>query len=125
MFQLEHTLTNSNKGLLGQKIAIKYLQTRDYKIIACNLRINHDEIDILANNKGKNAFIEVKSRFSSKYEKASYHFSAQKIFNLKRSALAYAQQNSFTEDSISLEGIAVDINMSNKRANIRHFKSLI
>ncbi len=49
-------------GRLGERAAIKYLKRQKYKIIAANIHVSHNEIDIVAKNKEFIVFVEVKSR---------------------------------------------------------------
>ena len=53
---------NYEKGRIGEKIALKYLESRGFKIITTNYRTNFGEIDIIAKDKEYIVFIEVKFR---------------------------------------------------------------
>ncbi len=124
MFQVEQVAHSIDIGRIGQRIARKYLEKSGYTTIQENVRIFHDEIDILAMKSGQLCIIEVKTRSSQKYETAEYHFSKSKISNLKRAAFALSNVHSVTEN-ISLQGIAIQLNYANKIANIKHFLSLV
>lgn len=60
-------LNNTQKGRVGEKIAVKYLSSIGMKIICTNYRTRFGEIDIIAKFKNKIVFIEVKSRTSKDY----------------------------------------------------------
>lgn len=51
-------------GRSGEHIAALYLRARGYRILGCNVRIGHDEIDIIAHDPGDDVivFVEVKAR---------------------------------------------------------------
>jgi len=49
-------------GKLGEKAAIKYLKKQKYRVIASNIHVSHNELDIIAKNKKYIVFVEVKSR---------------------------------------------------------------
>ncbi len=124
MFQVEQASYSSDIGRIGQRIARKYLEDSGYTAIQENVRIFHDEIDILAFKSGQLCIIEVKTRSSQKYEAAEYHFSKSKIKYLKRAAYALSCVYPVTEN-ISVQGIAIQLNHTNKIANIKHFLSLV
>ena len=61
---------NKTKGDRGETIAAEFLQKIGYKIIKTKFRKGHNEIDIIAESKsGVLNFIEVKTRFESKFGK--------------------------------------------------------
>lgn len=49
-------------GKTGENIAAKYLKKNKYRIIARNIHLSHNEIDIIAKNKSFIVFVEVKTR---------------------------------------------------------------
>jgi len=59
--------SNYDKGQIGERIALKYLKNRDFKIIALNYRTSFGEIDIIAKDKEYIVFIEVKLRRNFEY----------------------------------------------------------
>ena len=57
-------MTTKEIGDIGEKLAVKFLKKKRYKILSRNLHISHNELDIVALDK-KNSmivFIEVKTR---------------------------------------------------------------
>lgn len=122
---MEHDKSKHIIGRFGQQIAYSYLVRNNYIILHQNLRLSRDEIDIVGYYESLHILIEVKTRQSKFCETAEYHFSKQKIACLKRAAISYAQRYSLPEDRIRIQGIAIQLQMSNKIANIKHFLSLI
>ncbi len=49
-------------GDAGESIALRYLRSRDYEIIARNWRAGHGEIDLIAQEGNEVVFVEVKTR---------------------------------------------------------------
>ena len=49
-------------GEMGEKLAVRYLRLRGYKILGRNYRCKLGEIDVIARRKGTLVFIEVRSR---------------------------------------------------------------
>lgn len=79
---------NKNKGFEYEKIAEKYLQDNDYKILEVNFISKFGEIDIIAEKDNRLHFIEVKGRknINHGYPKEAVTFSKQKRL---RSAAKY------------------------------------
>ncbi|MEQ1849640.1 MAG: YraN family protein [Candidatus Peribacteraceae bacterium] len=53
-------------GATGEKIAAQYLRDAQYEVLGCNVRLSHDEIDIIARDTTRDmiVFVEVKTRTS-------------------------------------------------------------
>ena len=49
-------------GRIGEKSAVLYLEEHGYTVIGTNVRVGHDEIDIIAENDEYTVFAEVKTR---------------------------------------------------------------
>jgi putative endonuclease len=49
-------------GRYGEAVAKKQLRKEGYRILACNARVMHEEIDIVAQNRHVRVFAEVKTR---------------------------------------------------------------
>lgn len=49
-------------GARGEEIACYHLESQGYRVTGRNVRVGHDEIDIIAENESRIVFIEVKSR---------------------------------------------------------------
>ena len=58
---------NNKKGIVGEKIATKYLISKGYKILDRNYRTKIGEIDIIALKDDLLVFVEVKSRTNINY----------------------------------------------------------
>lgn len=125
MFHLEQFSSTKDIGNFGQFLAYSYLINKNYIVLGQNIRLAHDEIDIIAQKEHKILIIEVKTRLSKTREAAEYHLSAQKIKRMKRAALNYATAHTIPEEHISLQGIAVQIDTVRNIANIKHYLSLI
>lgn len=70
---------NTVTGTGGEDMAIKYLLSKGYKILARNYKTKIGELDIIAKDKGCIVFVEVKTR------KSDY-------FGLPREAVTYTKQ---------------------------------
>ena len=71
-------------GQKGERIAVRFLKKKGYKIIEQNYKTRIGEIDIIANDGGTLVFIEVKTRESIAYGQpfeAVNYFKKRKITN--------------------------------------------
>ena len=69
---------HNETGILGEDYAIQFLLQKGFDILHRNWRFGHYEIDIIASNKNKLHFIEVKTR-----TKISYGYPEQAVTKLK------------------------------------------
>jgi len=76
--------TGKNLGKNGEEIAINFLKKRGYQILEKNYRCRLGEIDIVAKDKEKIVFVEVKTRVSL-------------IFGLPQEAVNYSKQMRLTK----------------------------
>lgn len=92
-------------GRVGEQIAVKYLESRGYKILHTNWTCYAGEIDIVA-FKGRLTFVEVKSAFSGLCSPCEL-FDYRKKKNLSRSVsnfliLNYQDSDKFPDWRIDL-----------------------
>jgi putative endonuclease len=86
---------SSLRGALGrfaENLAAAYVQRHGYRIVARNLRLGLDEIDILAVEGGQTVLIEVRARRGDALGPPQWSLSAAKIARLRRAALALLEQ---------------------------------
>ena len=79
-------------GRRGEKLAARYLRTQGYKILYRNFRAPRGgEVDIVCRDKSSNtlAFVEVKTRSSSKFGDPAYAVGPDKQHLISRGALAW------------------------------------
>ena len=80
-------------GDLGELEACKYLKKHGYKIVNCNERQSHKEIDIIATDKNYIAFVEVKTRSVDNDLYSAYGTPASAVTYTKRSNLISAARS--------------------------------
>jgi len=124
-------------GTLGEKIAIKYLQKRGYKILDQNYSSKfvsgpqRGEIDIVAKKKDIISFIEVKTLTQNCGGPTSAISPEEKVDYLKQKKLIKMAENWLMENKIPLNSkwqidvIAIKIDLNNRKAKIRHFKNAV
>jgi putative endonuclease len=67
MVRLKKSRNNRSIGAWGEDLAAEYLASKDYSILARNIRTRSGEIDLIARKKGLLVFVEVKTRQGDAY----------------------------------------------------------
>lgn len=94
-------------GRYGETFACEYLKKKHYKILEKNYRNKFGETDIIARKKKTTVFIEVKTRFSEKYGRASEAVNYYKQKRLINSAKAYLAENDLLDSEARFDIIEV------------------
>ncbi|UCF05117.1 MAG: YraN family protein [bacterium] len=113
-------------GILGEGIAALYLELRGYRIIERNARAGRCEIDIVADDGGCLAFIEVKMRRDDSYGSAVEAINPYKLRNIRKAArIILARSGGLLKyDEIRFDLVAIDIDRTADRMVLRHLKGI-
>lgn len=115
--------TNKQFGALGEKLAVKYLKERKYKILEKNYKNKVGEIDIIALDGSEIAFVEVKTRSAQPYLSGRYSVDKRKQFHIMRAASWYMEVKK-TSLQPRFDIIEVEVERSTgELVNIEHFKN--
>jgi putative endonuclease len=114
-------------GALGERIAALYLELRGCRIIERNARAGRCEIDIVADDGGCLAFIEVKMRRDDRYGAAVEAINPWKIRNMRKAArIILARSGGLLRyDEIRFDLVAIDIDRAGDRMVLRHLKGIV
>ena len=113
-------------GDFGELEACKYLKKNGYKIVSCNERQSHKEIDIIATDKKYITFVEVKTRsvyddLYSAYGTPASAVTFSKRANLISAARSYLKSNP-TDKQPRMDVIEVYLKKGTKEVlKINHF----
>jgi putative endonuclease len=80
---------HNNTGLLGEKMAAKYLSEKGFIILHQNWRHSHWEVDLIASLKNVLHFIEVKTRRTQKFGFPEEDVTKKKVENLINASEEY------------------------------------
>lgn len=115
--------TTKQKWDLWELIAIKYLKSKNYKILDTNFKFwRFWEIDIIAKNKEKIIFIEVKYRENLFFWTPEEAVTKSKLKKLKGSIEFYLMKNNYDFENTEFNVIA--ILKQEKSYKITHYKNL-
>jgi len=110
--------TNQELGILGEKLAKKFLEERDYKIICQNFKSRQGEIDIIAKDSEETiVFVEVKTRTSLEFGNPSEAVNQIKKEHILKTAKYFLYSNNIAEKNIRFDAIEVFIYKGRYRVN--------
>jgi putative endonuclease len=99
-------------GKEGEKIAAVFLKKNGYRITEINFRCVLGEIDIIARDKDKIVFIEVKTRKSGELGYPEQAVGIRKQKKMSQLALWYLQKNNITDSAARFDVVAITISSS-------------
>ena len=119
-------LSKKEIGNLGEKIACKYLQKNNYKIITCNYQKQIGEVDIIAQSpEDVLVFFEIKARTSHKYGTGAESVNKAKQEKLVKTAYTYLQENNIENQNFRIDVISIDLNMKNRKSKVTHYRNAV
>ncbi len=106
-------------GQKGEQRAREFLLSRGLKIIKCNYRSGHGEIDIIALDEDALVFVEVKSFKADPLAAAEFRINKSKKNSLIRTAYAFLEEfPEFEGHPVRFDAIVVDF--SDYPATVTH-----
>lgn len=85
---------NKEIGTFGEDMAAKFLEEKGYRIIKKNFYCRAGEIDLIATDGESTVFVEVKTRKSADFGRASEFVTWQKQQKVIKTALYYVGESS-------------------------------
>jgi putative endonuclease len=111
-------------GRWGEEAAAKYLQASGYAIVGRNVRLGHDEIDLIARKEDLLVFVEVKTRTSSSFAYPEDSVTMHKQTRMLAAAERYLDDHPESPESWQFDVIAVE-GSPEREAIITHFENVI
>jgi len=110
-------------GKKGEKLAIKFLKKRKYKIVDRNYRADrYGELDIVAKDKSELVFVEVKTKTDEQFGSPEEEFTYQKKRSMRRAIQNYLFKKYLTDKEWRADLIAVEI--TGGKSEIRHYENV-
>lgn len=114
---------NKNIGNFGEELAVDYLVKNHYIIVHRNFKCKIGEIDIIATDEQYTVFIEVKTRYSSKYGHPCEAVSPYKQYKIIKSAQYYIMINKLHNLNFRFDVLEILLNYTNNNHTIRLIKN--
>ena len=104
----EWTDPRHRRGYAGERLAISYLLRNGWRVEAHRFRLGHHDLDLIARRGSLVAFIEVKTRRSSRFGKAVESVGPRKRAVLARLAELWRLRFGFQDDRYRFDVITVE-----------------
>lgn len=109
-------------GRYGEDQAASYLQDRGYEIIDRNWRSPVGEIDLVARDKERLVFVEVKTRNGAGFGHPFEAITAKKVARMRRMVAEWCLAKQISGLKVRLDAVAVLI--TGGRVHIEHLKEV-
>ncbi|MGH4119949.1 YraN family protein [Clostridium sp.] len=113
---------NSDIGALGEDIAETHLKNVGYVIKEKNFRCKCGEIDLIAVNSGYICFIEVKTRYGTKFGLPAESVNYAKQKKLHKTAQVYISYKNIADSNFRFDVIEVLLNSNNNDFLVNHIE---
>jgi putative endonuclease len=114
---------NQKIGRWGEEIAAVYLEKKGYDLINRNVRTPYGEIDLIARQRGRVIFVEVKTRTSAGFGYPEEAVTPQKQQHMLDCAEHYAQEQNI--DHWQIDVISVEGKPGKGEPRITHFEDIL
>ncbi len=109
-------------GTIGEEFAVKLLQEKGLIILERNFRCRYGEIDIIAKDKGKVVFIEVKTRKNIRYGTPEESVDQRKQKKLRLLASSYLVRYFSIAFPCRFDVYSIYLNQDNELQSIQVFE---
>jgi putative endonuclease len=109
-------------GWLGEDLAVNALRDAGYRILARNRKIKNHEIDVIAEEGGVIAFIEVKSRSSHEFGRPAEAVRWDRQKRYQTAAQLYLLENKVNGRSVRFDVVSVDFTDDRNKPEIQIIK---
>jgi putative endonuclease len=106
-------------GQLGEDIAVRHLQRLGYVVLQRNYRCPQGEVDIIARDQGRLAFVEVRARRGTAFGTPKESVTVRKQARLQTVARNYLQEHGFSDIDWGIDVVAVQLT---RRGALQHIE---
>ena len=114
-----------NTGILGEKLARDFLETRGYKIIETNYRCSDGEVDIIAEHDDYLVFVEVRTKTSRSFGIPEESITPTKKERLKAVAFQYQQTHENLPQLWRIDFVAVELSREKRPLRIEIIENAV
>lgn len=111
---------NCSIGKYGEDLACNYLKSKNYKILDRNYRNRFGELDIICLHSNIIIFLEVKSRYTSKFGEGRYSVNSIKQKNIIKLSNYYIHQKNLYNNFFRFDVIEIEFDIKKDIYNINH-----
>jgi putative endonuclease len=112
------TQERANFGVLGERVAAKWLQRAGWRVLQRRYRSGHRDIDLIVERSGLVAFVEVKARHGADFGDPVEAVNWRKRRELTRSAVTWIDRHGRPGESYRFDVVGVLVD--GPRVRVRH-----
>lgn len=112
-------------GALGEKLAIRFLKQKGYRILETNYRTIFGELDAVAKKDGSIIFIEIKTRASSSLGPPYLAVTLMKQRHIIKNALFYLKQRRMVHCDWRIDIVSVKLNSKRQLESIELIENAV
>lgn len=110
-------------GKLGEDLATKYLEEKNYKILTRNFHCKQGEIDIIAKKNNEIIFVEVKARTNLYYGRPAEAVTKIKQKHIEKAAEYYLYKNNLANNNVRID--VIEVYIKEGKYKINHIKQVM
>ena len=110
-------------GKLGEDLATKYLEEKNYKILTRNFHCKQGEIDIIAKEENEIIFVEVKTRKCLMYGTPAEAVTKEKRRHIEKTAQYYLFIKQLEKQPVRFD--VIEVYVFGNRYRINHIKQIM
>ncbi len=112
-------------GILGERIAQRFLEDKGYRIRCVNFRTPFGELDIVATHRASLVFVEVRTRSTSSLGPPILSVTRLKQIHIIRNALFYLKRYGLIDSDWQIDVITVKLDHQLKAENVEHIENAV
>lgn len=112
---------NKQTGFIGENLAAKELEKKDYEILERNFSNKFGEIDIIAKDKNTLVFVEVKTKTGVDFGLPEEMINPRKLFKIRNMAAIYMKGQNFP---CRIDVVAIVLNENNEVTRLTHHENV-
>ncbi len=112
-------------GQLGEKLALRHLKKRGYRILDRNFRCRRGEIDIVATQKNYLVFVEVRTKTTLAFGSPEESITQAKRDNLIAAALTYINEHQKLPPLWRIDVVAIELDQKRRSTRIEIIENAI
>lgn len=109
-------------GLYGERLAGKYLESIGYEILERNWRCNVGEIDLIARDKARYVFVEVKTRNGNGFGHPLEAITEAKLSRLRKLVSEWCRARQLSGIDVRIDAVSVQVDKG--RVQLEHLKQV-
>lgn len=117
-------VNNLPKGKRGEDVTAEYLRRKGFRIIFRNFRIRNGEIDIIAIEARTLVFVEVKTRWGTKFGTPKEAVTPWKLRTLTHTAEYFKLLHPELPNAMRIDVVAVQLDDQGKLVSIEHLPNV-